>query len=127
MPAMTAPLVPPSCPPAAAADASDGCERAADTPVHRSPVALRVEAAGAVVGALLCVLLAVAVERDLFGAVELAKTDCPACWLTPAVEPLTRERTALWGAGCVAVERAGRAAGCGLTAPLVVARAVAGA
>ena len=74
-PATTPPPRPP-CELAEAAEAKDG--RVADfTPLHRSPLALRVAAAGAkdragaVERAAFCVLLAA------FGAVELEKTARP--------------------------------------------------
>ncbi len=116
-------------PPAAAvADASEGREAAELTPLHRSAVAVRVEAAGAVFAAgavLLAVeraepLLVDAVLLDAFGAAELAKTGWPFCLVTPAVDPLTRDVTALWraGAGFVTARLDSR------TAPLVEADAL---
>jgi len=74
--------------------------RAEVTPLHRSPDALRVEAALAVERD---VLLPLAVEPlllafDGLGAVELAKTDCPPCVVTPAVDPLARALIAPWRA-----------------------------
>lgn len=52
-------------------------------PLHRSLPALRTEGSDerAREGAAL---------RAFFGAVELANTDCPPLWVTPAVAPLSR-------------------------------------
>jgi len=145
MPAITPPLSPPLSPPAAAAEARDGFAPADATPLHRSPVALRVEAAGpASAGAAVLAderaeLLPLAAVADWLacGAVELLPAR-----VTPAVAPLTRAVTEFRGAvaGCVraadgvrvadgvrcacVVERCGRAAVFDWpTAPLVVADA----
>ena len=78
MPAIAAPLSPLSLPPVAAAEARDGLAPDEVTPLHRSPVALRVEVAGTLgccTGAL-ALLLAGAGVLDRAGAVELANT----CW-----------------------------------------------
>lgn len=113
IPATMAPLRPPLVPPdVAAADASDGLEAAELTPLHRSAVAVRVDAAGAA-GALavlfvaerVALLLADAVLLVAFaGAVELAKTGWPFCLVTPAVDPLTREVTGFERAGAFFVD-----------------------
>ena len=96
---MTAPLSPPLCPPAAEAEARDGFAPAEATPLHRSAVALRVEAAGAALLAeerALLLLVAAGADRVAFaGAVELLNTDWPPARVTPAVEPLTRAATGL--------------------------------
>lgn len=72
----TRPPSPPLFPPASAAEARDGFAPAEGTPLH-----LRAAA-----DALLL--------PDERGAVELEKTDCPPCRVTPAVAPLTREARA---------------------------------
>ena len=98
IPATTPPLSPPLSPPAAPAEASDGLAREA-RPLHRSPVALRAETCGAVLVERV-VLLPLALESllDVLGAVELAKTDCPPCLTTPAVDPFARASIAPRGA-----------------------------
>ena len=100
MPATTPPLSPPLSPPTAAADARDGFAPAEATPLHRSPVALRVEAAGPGAGAAAfaedCAeLLPVAVVADWLacGAVELRNTAVLPARVTPAVAPLARAVT----------------------------------
>lgn len=78
IPATMPPVSPPVDWSAAAAEASDGFEPAETTPLQTSPVALRVEAAGAVLladeRAVLLALAAAPVALDVLGAVELAKT-----------------------------------------------------
>jgi len=83
MPAIAAPLSPLSVPLAAAAEARDGLAPDDVTPLHRSPVALRVELtgvlgcfAGALAGAF-ALLGAGAEVLERVGAVELANTDWP--------------------------------------------------
>ncbi len=74
----TAPPPRPPCEPADEAEARDG--RAADlTPLHRSPLALRVAAAGAEdrAGAAAVERACVLVLLAALGAVELEKTDRP--------------------------------------------------
>ncbi len=78
MPASTCAPMPPPCPEEEAWAAADTGDRAgAPKPLQRSPVALRAEGAAAVLG-----------------ETELAKTLCPAWWLTPAVAPLARAASA---------------------------------
>jgi len=78
MPASTCAPTPPPCPEDEAWAAADTGDRAgAPKPLQRSPVALRAEGAAAVLG-----------------ETELAKTLCPAWWLTPAVAPLARAASA---------------------------------
>lgn len=75
---MAAPLIPPLSPPdAAAAEASDGLAPDEVTPLHRSPVALRVEVAGAGAAGALALALLCAGALDRVGAVELANTVWP--------------------------------------------------
>lgn len=145
MPARTPPLSPPLSPPTAAAVAREGLSPAEATPLHRSAVALRVEAAGPASTAAGLVaderveLLLVAGVADgvAFGAVELLKTAWLPARVTPAVEPLVRAVAELRfadedgvrvadGACCACdVERCGRTAVFDwVTAPLVVAEAV---
>ena len=83
MPAIAPPLSPPFWLSDAAAEASDGFSPAEATPLHRSPVALRVEAAGpASAGAAFFVLRAAGLRAALLGlaafagAVELLNTGC---------------------------------------------------
>lgn len=132
MPATAPPLSPLSCAPAEAAEASDGCVPEDVTPLHRSAVAVRVEAAGAAVSAGADARL---VLRDgvaaRVGAVELADADWPDRSVTPAVAALMPVaalgvRAALGAVGRTALpvvtrEGVGRA---DLTAPLVVADAL---
>lgn len=141
IPASTAPLSPPLSPPTAAAEARDGFAPAEATPLHRSAVALRVEAAGpASTGAAAFfderagLLLAAVAGLDAFGAAELLTTAWLPVRVTPAVEPLVRAGAEFRvadedgvrvadGVRCAwAVERCGRTAllRCA-TAPLVVA------
>lgn len=102
IPASTVPLRPPLSSPTAAAEASDGFAPAEATPVHRSPVALRVEAAGpaSAAGAVLFAderveLFAFAFAADWVarGAVELLNTAWSPARVTPAVAPLVRAVT----------------------------------
>lgn len=83
-PATTVPLAPPLWPPAAAADARVEREFAELTPLHTSPVALRVETRGAELRAVdrdvRAVLFVLAVERA--GAVAEEVTGCVACAVT---------------------------------------------
>lgn len=150
MPAITPPLSPPLSPPTAAAEARDGFAPADATPLHRSAVALRVEAAGpasagaAVFADARAALLPLAVVADWLarGAVELLNTARLPARVTPAVAPFTRAVTgfravvedcvgavapvrAADGVRCACVvERCGRAAVFDrATAPLVVAEA----
>ena len=103
IPASTEPLRPPLSAPTAAAEARDGFAPADATPVHRSPVALRVEATGpASAGAALFAderaeLLAFAFVADCVarGAVELLNTAWLPARVTPAVAPLVRAVTEL--------------------------------
>lgn len=100
---MTPLLSPLLCPPTAAAEASEGFAPAVATPLHRSPVALRVEAAGsAFAGAAAFAddraeLLPVVVVADWLacGAVELRNTAVSPARVTPAVAPLARAVTEL--------------------------------
>lgn len=91
-PATPAVPSPPLCAPAAEAEARDG-DPAVATPLHRSPVAPRVERAGAVVraeeraGAVLEERWPALAD---FGAAELEKTACPPWRVTPAVAPRRR-------------------------------------
>lgn len=85
IPATTVPLAPPLWPPAAAADARVERELAEVTPLHTSPVALRVETRGAELRAVdrvdvRAVLFGLAVERA--GAVADELTGCVACAVT---------------------------------------------
>lgn len=103
IPATTPPLSPPLCPPTAAAEASEGFAPAEATPLHRSPVALRVDAAGAGLaavarlGACAELLPADGVVADWLarGAVELRNTAVLPARVTPAVAPLARAVTEL--------------------------------
>jgi hypothetical protein len=95
---------PPLLSPTAAAEARDGFAPFEATPLQRSAVALRVEAAGpaSAAGAVLFAderaeLLAFAVVADWLarGAVELLNTAWLPARVTPAVAPLVRAATEL--------------------------------
>lgn len=95
-PATVAVLRPPLCAPAAEAETVAGVLAEA-TPLHRSPVAPRVDRAGAVVRAEeRAEALLVEPLPALAGAAELEKTACPPWRVTPAVAPLMRAAMPAW-------------------------------
>ncbi len=95
-PATVAVLRPPLCAPDAEAETVAGVPAEA-TPLHRSPVAPRVDRAGAVVRAEEGAEALLA-ERlpALAGAAELEKTACPPWRVTPAVAPRRRAAMPAW-------------------------------